>query len=684
MILKRFVLSFIVSLSLIVNPLLAGQFVCSTDPAYIDYKKGNSLNLDSATKYAGESICENNCRDYDTCQKDTNNTYFCPTRKYENLGGNANGGSNFTNRSACNSKCYFQNSCVELKPNPCKPADIEYANPVTDYTGKTIYTRRTITYECTNSETKLVGCNKWKITTNNGSFDYNISNVGSIYKSRTKTNEAQNLMAMLEQQLHIFSGWNAYCDHGIMFNNPFSNPMAILSYAMMIYSAAGANSLKGTEIKNLHDDVKNAFDSATKPISDAYDKFKTSIGLGETPESLSKKALSLKDTNVVYKQPSLLNQFNNMNKITTLVPKDSVSMFSNDIDLLWTDVAKAAMLLTPTKDEVQQADYFNKAWMGDSDADEHSLAYANCMASIGLSMPNLVSAYAADINNTSPELKNFWENPIRLTPQQLSTLIAATSEKYARQAYVEYDYDSDKQMLTLIAKNQSAYYQAGQVICGGKLAISQNILQQKAVNSGDSKGIGSGVVVGLGKMALTKIATAIGGPITGLVTSLLIDIVTSLQSGNACTDKDIAAQWGLIQLKTNRFLNFDQCHFIKSTCAAKWFWGSCMRHRNNYCCYDQISTRIFAEGIKEEMYPPNDPKMWASCKDVTINDLKNISFRKCLEDEQPYRDHCFPADKYKEFEDAIRNSGVVNFDFQGAANQAINSLAIPNKVCKIK
>jgi len=165
---------------------------------------------------------------------------------------------------------------------------------------------------------------------------------------------------------------------------------------------------------------------------------------------------------------------------------------------------------------------------------------------------------------------------------------------------------------------------------------------------------------------------------------LVIDIITSLESGDACHDTDIASQWGLIQLKTNRFLNFDQCHYIKSSCAAKWFWGSCMRDKHEYCCYDQISTRIFAEGLKEQMYPPNDPAMWDSCNDITINDLKNISFRKCLEGEQAYRDHCFPASKYNEFEAAIRNNGVVDFDFQGAANQAINSLAIPNKVCEVK
>lgn len=697
MIIKRFFLSFIISLLIIVDPILANDFICSTDHAYIDYKKGNSLNLDSAKKYSSKDLCENNCKDYTSCQIDTNSTdksYYCPPRQYEDLDGDAVDSSHFRNKSTCNSKCFFQNSCVQLVKNPCKRVDIQYSNPVTDYTGKTLFTTRKISYECTNSETKLAGCKKWKIKTANGSLDYNISGVGTIYKSRTKSEQAQNLMAMLEQQLHIFSGWKGKCEHGTMFNNPFNNPMAILGYAMMIYNVAGSGEL-GKNMKTAHDAMQHTYDSAAKAVSNTYSKAKSAVGLGGTPENMAANELnnaqasgSVLGGTGLDTQESLTDTFNSMNKIATLVPKGAITASSSAIDLLWTDVAKLAMTLVPTKEEVQQADFFNKAWMGDSDADQHSLAYASCMASIGLSMPNMVSSYAGDVNDTSPELHNFWENPIRFTPQQLATLISSTSEKYAKQAYVEYDYDPSSRSLTLIAKNQSAYYEAGQVICGGKLAIAQNMLQENAVNNGGSgsgkKNMGSSIAIGLGKMAISKLAMAMACPIAGLIASVVIDIVTSLKSGNACTDKSIAAQWGLDQLKTNLFLNFKQCHFIKTTCAAKWFWGSCMRHRNNYCCYDQISTRIFAEGLKEEMYAPDDPKMWDSCKDITINDLKNISFRKCNADEQPYRDHCFPADKYKEFSDAIKNNGVTNFDFRGAANQAINSLAIPNKVCKVK
>jgi hypothetical protein len=102
-----------------------------------------------------------------------------------------------------------------------------------------------------------------------------------------------------------------------------------------------------------------------------------------------------------------------------------------------------------------------------------------------------------------------------------------------------------------------------------------------------------------------------------------------------------------------------------------------MRHKEEYCCYDQITTRIFAEGIKEQL-----GKNWDSCNDITIKDIKNISFRKCKVGEDPYADHCFPAAKYDEFVESIKAQGFKNIDVESVASQAMNSLAIPDRSCE--
>ena len=655
----------------------ANSYVCSTDQAYIDYKAGNALNLDGATKYAGKGICENNCRSYTQCEvsDDGSGLYDCPPRKFENIGGNRENGSRFTSKATCNSKCYWQNSCVELVNNPCKIVNIELSNPVTDYTGKTVYTTRKVTHQCTNSQTKQVGCSKWKIVVNNESFDYNVTDEATVWKSRTSSDAARNTMAMLEQQLHIFSGWKGKCESGTMWNNPFSDPMAILGYAMMVYSAAGADKLGGAA-KAAHNAVQNTFDK----IGTEVNKLNP---FGKTLSNADKLKM-IKNVDDAKTISTLSSTTAKLVKMNTIATWDTGTKVFGTVKLLYTDIAQLAMALIPTNQEVQQAGFFNKAWMGDSDADDKSLAYAQCMASIGLSFPNLASYSADDMNNTSPELQNVYSNPIRLTKDQVAILMAATSETYVKNDYYPIKYDANEKIITYLARDQLAYQQAGQVICGGYLAPAINTANQEATPSSGGGGSTGGA---LGKVGIKMMISKFVPPPYNIIASVIFDVITSFESGDACHDKEIATKWGLDQLKTNQALNFDQCHHIKDECAAKWFWGSCMRDRHDYCCYDQISTRIFAEGLKEEMFPANDPKtglpnphIWDNCS-ISINDLKNISFRKCTADEQPYTDHCFPANKYAEFVKAINKSGVVKFDFEGAANQAINSLAIPSKVC---
>lgn len=65
---------------------------------------------------------------------------------------------------------------------------------------------------------------------------------------------------------HIFSGWKGKCEYGLMFSNPSSDPMAILSYAMSVYGAAGEGAL-GKKLQSLHKSVQNTFDSVADSIS---------------------------------------------------------------------------------------------------------------------------------------------------------------------------------------------------------------------------------------------------------------------------------------------------------------------------------------------------------------------------------------------------------------------------------
>lgn len=71
-------------------------------------------------------------------------------------------------------------------------------------------------------------------------------------------------------------------------------------------------------------------------------------------------------------------------------------------------------------------------------------------------------------------------------------------------------------------------------------------------------------------------------------------------------------------------------------------------------------------------------KDWSSCNDLTINDLKDISFRPCQDTESAGANKCFPKDKYDELITSLLKAAQKNGVSTGSiVNQAINSMAIP-------
>lgn len=74
----------------------------------------------------------------------------------------------------------------------------------------------------------------------------------------------------------------------------------------------------------------------------------------------------------------------------------------------------------------------------------------------------------------------------------MSILIAATSEKFVKTTLLPIAVNSDS--MTYIALTSLTYYQAGQVICGGKLAIAQNISTAQTTPTPISGGANAGMI----------------------------------------------------------------------------------------------------------------------------------------------------------------------------------------------
>lgn len=623
------------------------------------------------------------------------NTYYCPLRKSENIGGDYNNGSNFQTQSTCNSACTIKNECIQVADTPCKPINIDYSQYVTDYTGKSVATKRAISYECNSTVTKTVGCANWKVITNQGSVDVNMSKVGTSFKERSNSStDASVLSNMLEDQFHLFTGWKGQCDHGKLFNNPFSDPFKLLSYAMMVYSssaritkynadgnAIGSSAPLGETMAKMHDTFSNAATSFTKgwneineAVSDAFTSDVTKIEMEVDAWISAGGGSSIADA----ASPGIVSSVEDISKTIKdyiMSPMNTIDVGYGTVKIYLADYIQLGMSMIPTKEELKTSYDFNQAWLGDENADNQSVAYATCMASIGLSYPNLISYVASDMNATSKELSYPYDNPLRLSYSQIQYLAGATSQKFVETMYAYISNNPASKYVTVIAKNGQAYYQAGQVICAGKLAVASNA-NSVSMTTSDSSSSGINIGEAVAMMAVKKLLAALYPPFN-IMATVLLDLVMALDSVNACTKLEDAVKLGTLQMQTNRFISYNQCYATESKCQKK-FLGKCILKRDYHCCYDQITTRIFAEGVKEQL--GLDRKV---CNNITLEHLKQISFRKCTSSENPKTNNCFPAAKWDEYQAAITAQGVTGFDAGSLVQTGINSLGVTTTLqCK--
>lgn len=334
----------------------------------------------------------------------------------------------------------------------------------------------------------------------------------------------------------------------------------------------------------------------------------------------------------------------------------------------WTDIATAGYRMyanvAANKDEMTKAWEAQKAYVLSGEGTSNDIAsnaYASCMASVGANFVNTISiaSGAKDSNTTSQELLTPWHNPMRISLQSLYELRSIVGDAFMEVSYKAMDIDYNMQMITIVALNGAAYGQLTQLVCGGyNVATLANAVNQNAAKK-------PSLVDGLMKMTpqqaammAASMACSLAGP-WAFACSLALKLFSSFSSGDACTDEKIAQSQKPIQLKTNKFQKFGQCHHTGGSCSKKML-GSCSLHKETYCCYDQIMTRIFAEGVKAQRGTG-----WNSCNDITINDLKYISFTPCTPTQDPYTDKCFPIESYRELNNELKKQIKKGFAVDG-------------------
>lgn len=135
---------------------------------------------------------------------------------------------------------------------------------------------------------------------------------------------------------------------------------------------------------------------------------------------------------------------------------------------------------------------------------------------------------------------------------------------------------------------------------------------------------------GLG-MAISSIPAEWLGPYGALIKGamqILLNFATSFNDIDSCNNQDDADEQGSRHQRTAESLPHNLCYFVYDKCVDNCgdaFLGLAKELRGyNYCCYDQILTKVLVIQLKAQL-----GRDWSHCTGITLRDLNFVSFKQC-------------------------------------------------------
>lgn len=132
-------------------------------------------------------------------------------------------------------------------------------------------------------------------------------------------------------------------------------------------------------------------------------------------------------------------------------------------------------------------------------------------------------------------------------------------------------------------------------------------------------------------MATDMIPAQYLGPYGALIKAamqILINFLYSFKNVDTCNNQDDADEAGARHAKTCQVKPHNLCHFIYDQCVDNCgdsFFGMAKELRGyNYCCYDQILTKVLVVQLKAQL-----GRDWTHCSGISLRDLNYVSFRQC-------------------------------------------------------
>lgn len=651
------------------------KYVCSSDANWVDYLNGYSTSIDSVQKWDDALLCGQNCFTQKTCSAtsiDGKAAFTCGAKGGENLGGDL-GGNYFTSETACNAKCTISNSCETYSESNCTTVEEAFDNQAQDFTGKTLYTRKKVTYRCSEDRTKQVGCSKYDYKVTEGQLNLNMAVVG--YETKDYSNLFENAIAKTDMldvgSQHIWSGWQGKCVVGMKMDSSYlSDPMTIASYAMSAYQSFtqinGESLYSMAKTSDFGQTIQSGATSIQNSISTAYDSTVGEVGKLFGTEATTTATTTTTTTTT----SSISNAIDQVSDWWNTPVLESNGIWWTKVtygSLVTFGVNTAMDILSPTESEFNIAQKLLNPTANESDVSVQ--AYNSCLSSIGLSYPAMVGYSFDEKSALTNELIAPWEHPLRVTTEELQSLVSSMGEKYVTSAYM---YSSNDNInINLLASNPEAYIKVGQIVCAGhKVSQTMDYISLKRqtvfpeMNGASNAGMATSVAVN---------AVAMMNPVLGFAMKVALDLYTNMLTKiNTCENESEAIARDLLEYKTNKFNKNGLCKQTRTYCDKYMSFGitkKCVRDGYDFCCYDKATTKIFAEALKEQLN-----QNWDNCQGITINDLKDISFRECRTGEVPSINKCIATDKFSDYKKTLFQQATRGISVEGLAEQISNAI----------
>ncbi|KAB7889568.1 hypothetical protein [Poseidonibacter ostreae] len=486
----------------------------------------------------------------------------------------------------------------------CEDTGTEEYFPIADERGNLILTKKEFNRTCTLT-TKVQGaCIKWETIKENfviEAEDYD------AYRSQNHESGMGSLLAMIgayDQLEHLWSGWKGYCEIGTKTNFDWaSDPMfwaGLVASAIMDGSQAGdVAGAQEAGLKASTDVTSTAYKTAYESSIKSTQGFMADTAIGQGVQSAQSTVGSWAGSTLgtwvgnAAGKCLLASGFDMANNLYQYAGNDNADDMCDPVD----------EFCGSTEDQTQESDITTIDKQQYLDMIEQHPDFTQYIIVLG-EEEGIMSVRFKNLNEVEG-MENADQAQLDEMMEQLKNIELAVS------------------VVMTTAK------------LGACMATDANIsssVETSSSSSDDDNPIS--LKAGAG-MAISAIPAEWLGPYGVLVKAalqVLLNFATSFPSIDSCHDQDDADEQGDRHAKTAESLPHDLCYFVYDKCVDNCgdaFLGLAKELRGyNYCCYDQILTKVLVIQLKAQL-----GRDWSHCTGISLRDLNYVSFKQCTADQ---------------------------------------------------